>query len=78
MTPMMVVAVLKLHLASFPYPQFAQPDLLLSPPPPPPSLSLFDVSLLARRNLFDEPDEPEEPDECESLSLWDDLPILFP
>lgn len=71
---MMVVAVLRLHLASFPYAQLAQPDLLpllLLPP--------LDEPLPARRNLFDELDEPEEPDEPElPLSLLEDLPILFP
>lgn len=63
---MMVVASLKLHLASFPYPQLAQPDLLLP---------LLDVPLPARRNLFDELDEPEL---LLPLPLPEDLPILFP
>jgi hypothetical protein len=70
-TPMMVVAVLILHLASLPYAQLAQPDPL-------PEvvvwllLSLLDV-LVARRNLF-------EVFELEfvSLSLLEDLPMDFP
>lgn len=63
-TPMMVVAVLILHLASLPYAQLAQPDLLplllpdLLPPPP------------ARRNLCEEPEF--------LWPLPDDLPMLFP
>lgn len=73
-TPMMVVAVLILHLTSLPYAQLAQPDpplaavVLL--------LSLLEV-LVARRNLC-ELEELEDLSSLEDLSLLEDLPMDFP
>lgn len=70
-TPMMVVAVLILHLASLPYAQLAQPD-------PPLAVVVLLLSLLevpvARRNLC----ELDELEELEDLSLLEDLPMDFP
>lgn len=67
-TPIMVVAVLMLHLASLPYAQLAQPEPLLE------VVVLWELVVVVVARLL----ELVALVELESLSLLEDFPMDFP